>query len=108
MRTWLAHTETLDGMHIVEVPVNPNPDAVLAAHYNHPLKPAWFTPRDVAVMVGAMVDRHPLAVAAFDRMPDDVADAVIRFAFRHQLVRQEGQRVTLTRYGRRYLNAYAR
>ncbi len=108
MRTWLAHTETLDGMHVVEVPVNPNPDAVLAAHAMYPHHRAWFTPAHVAVMVAALVDRRPAAEAAFDRMPDDVADAVIRFAFRHELIRQEGQRVTLTRHGRRYLHTYVR
>lgn len=109
MRTWTTHTLALDDTDVtITVPVNPNPDAVLAAHAGHPHHRVRLSPADVITLIRAMVDRHPLAVMAFDRMPDDVADAAIRFAFRHELIRQEGQRVSLTRYGRRYVRNYDR
>lgn len=103
---WTHATMVDESVVSVEVPVNPNPEAFLGTH---PAPTgAWFTPRDVGVVIDAMVGHHPLALTAFDVMPDAVADAVIRFAFRHELIRQEGQRVTLTRHGRRYLRTYDR
>lgn len=105
--TWTVHTAALDGtLFTAEVPVNRNPDAVLAAHAGLPHPPVWFTPADVATFINAMVRRQAEALDAFDAMPAEVEDAVIRFAYRHCLIRQEGQRVTLTRYGRRYLRNY--
>lgn len=109
--SWQTRMVGMDGAIVtVEVPLNVNPDAVLAAHYanrHHALTAdPWFGPADVATVIAAFVDRRPAAIDRMFRMPDAAADAVIRFVFHHHLIRQEGQRVTLTRNGRRYLRTY--
>lgn len=109
-RKFWTHTTMADESVVsTEVPVNLNPEAILGTVEPwEASRRVGFTAHDVGVVIDALVGHHPDAIAEFEALPVAVVVSAIRFAFRLDLIRQEGQRVTLTRYGVRYLRNYDR